>query len=454
MIKKLAKFSVSVMLFACLNGSVVYAGSSAKVTDEDKKAAEEVSSAQENKDEKNEKAEVDTKEEGAKKEELADENKKSEEEGVTNVKSEEKSEETESEEKKQEESTENADNSDDNSSEEGANSDNKATDNELYKQELTRSSKKTIKDFEKFIKELSESKNESSEVSEVEYNRGKTNELLIQLSGEDKEKIHAVDDTIVVVEGSEYQVPVRYYQFGEQQSKDLMIFVHGGGWTHGNLNTHDYLCRKLAKILEIDVVSVDYRLSPEHPYPVPLDDVLSVYKNYVSDAKYDRLLICGDSAGANLCAALCARIYESELKAPYAQILLYPPLSNNFENGSYKAFGTCVALSKEAIMKFFTNYAGKDCTDESLKSNDKIFPLLRDDITIYPEKTIIISAGYDSMLDEQIEFEKKLKDGDKNVLQVIDNGAVHGYMSYGRYYDDLVTENCEKIKAYIYGDSK
>ena len=62
MIKKLAKFSVSVMLFACLNGSVVYAGSSAKVTDEDKKAAEEVSSAQENKDEKNEKAEVDTKE--------------------------------------------------------------------------------------------------------------------------------------------------------------------------------------------------------------------------------------------------------------------------------------------------------------------------------------------------------------------------------------------------------
>lgn len=445
MIKKLAKFSFSVALFTCLGSGVVYAGSSAKVTDEDKKAAEDVSTAQENKDEK---AEVSSEEE-SKKEESSDGEKKSED--TSDVKSDEKSETSEAEEKKQEGDAESANNSD-NDNEETSESDGKTSDNELYKQELTRPSKKTIADFEKFVKELSENKNKNAEISETEYNRGKVNELFMQLSG-DKEEVHAVNDTTVAVEGSEYQIPVRYYQFGEQQSHDLMIFVHGGGWTNGNLNTHDYLCRKLSKTLGIDVVSVDYRLSPEHPYPIPLDDVLNAYKHYVSDTKYDRILLCGDNGGANLCAALCAKIYENELKTPYAQILLYPALGNNFENGSYKAFGTCIALSKESIMRFFTNYAGKDCTDESIKSNDKIFPLLRDDITVYPEKTMIISAGYDSLLDEQIEFEKKLKEADKNVLHVIDKGAVHGYMTYGRYYDDLVTENCEKIKAYIYGEN-
>ena len=102
-------------------------------------------------------------------------------------------------------------------------------------------------------------------------------------------------------------------------------------------------------------------------------------------------------------------------------------------------------------MGFFSNYAGKNITDPSLNSNYEIFPLKNDDLNVYP-KTMIFSAGHDVLLDDQVNFAKKLKAANKDVLHTIDKGALHGYMTHGRYYDDLVTENCKKIKAYVYGD--
>lgn len=319
-------------------------------------------------------------------------------------------------------------------------------DKDLYNQDLTQASKNTLRDFETFTKELLQ----SEKLWDLNFIRKKSNELFVQLSG-NKEELYSVTDTTVKNEAGDYQIPVRNYKFGETPSQDLLIFVHGGGWSQGNLDTHDYLCRKLSKILGIDVVAVDYRLSPEHPYPTPLNDVFSVYKNCVSDQKYNKILICGDSAGANLCTALCSRVAKSDVKAPYAQILLYPPLNNEFDSGSYKAFEKCIALSKQGTMGFFSNYAGKNITDPSLNSNYEIFPLKNDDLNVYP-KTMIFSAGHDVLLDDQVNFAKKLKAANKDVLHTIDKGALHGYMTYGRYYDDLVTENCKKIKAYVYGD--
>jgi len=76
--------------------------------------------------------------------------------------------------------------------------------------------------------------------------------------------------------GQSYRIPVRLYPV--DSSEDVILFVHGGCWTQGNLDTHEYLCQKIIKKLEMNVLAVDYRLAPEHPFPTPLDDVLEAYK--------------------------------------------------------------------------------------------------------------------------------------------------------------------------------
>lgn len=271
--------------------------------------------------------------------------------------------------------------------------------------------------------------------------REKSNPLLVRL--------FRISDMTILNEEKDYQIPIRYYRFGNTTTKDLMMFVHGGGWSQCDLDTHDYLCRKLSKILNIDVIAVAYRLAPKHPYPTPLNDVLSAYR-YCSGLNYNRIVICGDSAGANLCAALCSRVAKNEkLKSKlYAQVLLYPPLDNNFDSASYKEFENCSELSKQSMIKFFESYAGKDLTDPSLNNNKEIFPLKNNDLTIYP-KTMIISAGHDILLDDQTNFAKKLKDAGKDVERVIDKEAFHAYMTDGLHHDKLVTVNCKKIKAYL-----
>ena len=321
----------------------------------------------------------------------------------------------------------------------------------LYtQQELTEESKATIAAFEAFDEEMKKHPYIKSSQTEVEYNRKKSNERFMKLSGV-PEKIASTEDITVDSENDDYKIPVRQYRADEKKpTKELILFVHGGGWTQGNLNTHDYLCRKLVKITGRDVAALEYRLSPEHACPIPLNDVMSVYIHYYK-SKYRRIILCGDSAGANLSVALCIKAFERGVDRPHALVLLYPSLSNNFESRSFKVFENCIALSKEKTEKYTSNYAGRPYDSANAKSNKFIYPNLEENMDIYP-KIMLISAGYDVLLDGQLEFIEKLKKSEReDYVHIVDEGAVHGYMTYGRYYDALITKNCEKIRDFLDG---
>lgn len=124
-------------------------------------------------------------------------------------------------------------------------------------------------------------------------------------------------------------VPVRLYQPAATERLPLLLFLHGGGWIQGDLDTHDAACRLLAEAAGCAVLAVGYRLAPEHPFPDPLDDCVTAYAWARANAQGlgldgDRIAIGGESAGANLSAAAVLRLRQSGERAPLFQLLVHP----------------------------------------------------------------------------------------------------------------------------------
>ena len=177
---------------------------------------------------------------------------------------------------------------------------------------------------------------------------------------------------------------------------------------------------------------------------------MSVYIHYYS-SKYRHIILCGDSSGASLIITLCIKAFERGIDRPHALILLYPVLSNDFESRSFKTFGNCVALSEKAIAKYVSNYAGRPYNSANAQSNKFVYPNLEENMNVYP-KLMLISAGYDALLDGQLDFIGKFKKSEReDYVHILDEGAIHGYMTYGRYFDALITENCKKICDFLDG---
>src|SRR5689334_13874028 len=111
-----------------------------------------------------------------------------------------------------------------------------------------------------------------------------------------------------------------------------IVYLHGGGWVVGDLDSHDFICAELASVLGVLVIAVDYRLAPEHPFPAAFDDCLSVWRALrTGPFQLDpaRTLVAGDSAGGNLAAALCLALRDAGEPAPCAQVLIYPGLGGD-----------------------------------------------------------------------------------------------------------------------------
>lgn len=327
-----------------------------------------------------------------------------------------------------------------------------AHDDFYKKQELSSETKKLLQHFTKFVEDFKKHPyDKSCGLTQAEFLRQKRNGLFMALSGP-LEDIKSVEDSVVKNEADGNEITVRLYRDADEPTDDLIIFIHGGGWTQGNLETHDYLCRKLVKIIQKDVLAVDYRLAPENPHPCALNDVINVYKKFAK-SDYERLMLCGDSGGAHLCSVACIRIYEEKLKRPYATILFYPALGNDFNSRSFQSFGSCLALTKAGTIAYTNNLAGGNCQASENISNKYIFPVLQEDMAVFP-KEIIVSSGYDVLFDGQLEHVKNMiKSGQgDDVDWFICPGAAHGFMTYGKYYDELVTQVCKEIKVCLKAD--
>ena len=155
-------------------------------------------------------------------------------------------------------------------------------------------------------------------------------------------------------------VPVRIYRPTETPTGGALVYLHGGGWALGSLRSHDMLCRALAAHSGQTVISVDYRLAPEHPFPAAIDDAWSVTR--WSAQRWDHVAVGGDSAGGQLAASVALRARDAGLELRL-QVLIYPVTNHAFETASYAAFNDLGALTQAEMRWFWGTYlSGPDQT--------------------------------------------------------------------------------------------
>jgi len=211
-----------------------------------------------------------------------------------------------------------------------------------------------------------------------------------------------------------------------------LVYFHGGGWVIGDLDTHDVLCRQLTAEAGVSVVSVDYRLAPEHKFPAAVDDAWAATRWVVAHAAElnvdaDRLAVGGDSAGGNL-AAVVALLARDQGGPPIRlQVLLYPVTDSNVETGSYRDFADGFLLTRESMQWFFNHYVNT----EADAADWRLSPLRAPSLAGLPP-ALIVTAGFDPLRDEGEAYAKRLREAGVCVDAVCYGGMIHGFAPMGR----------------------
>ena len=234
------------------------------------------------------------------------------------------------------------------------------------------------------------------------------------------------------IDGVEGKILIRIYTPHEPAPGELLpilVFYHGGGFVIGSLDSYDNLCRAIANRTDCIVVSVDYRLAPEHKFPAAVDDALEAYQWVIDhagelDGDAGRMAIGGDSAGGNITAVTAIGIRDEGYMAPLLQILIYPVAGGAPETPSHYEFAEGLLLTRASILWFYDQYLDRpeDATDP------RFAPLLADDLSDLPPALVIV-AGHDPLRDEGIAYADRLGQAGVEAELVNYEGMVHGFLS-------------------------
>lgn len=227
-------------------------------------------------------------------------------------------------------------------------------------------------------------------------------------------------------------VPVRLYSLSNSDKhsiNNVMIFIHGGGWSIGDLDLYDDFCAITCEHLKMPILSISYRLAPVNKFPAAVNDVVSVCKWCCS--KYDRIILCGDSSGGNLCLSACIELRHEKLFQDklVAQILFYPFIDNNFTLPSFKMFDDEKFLSVKQMIKYVENYTGLFYLDAAIKDNYLIYPALYKKLHIFPP-TLIISAEFDILISSHLLWAERMREAKRSVSLEIIRGSHHGFITF------------------------
>ncbi|APM41277.1 esterase [Clostridium kluyveri] len=228
---------------------------------------------------------------------------------------------------------------------------------------------------------------------------------------------------------SSIHIPVRIYTPQIASKLPIIIYSHGSSWIGGSLNTHDNICRKLSQNTNAIVISVDYWLAPENPFPAGLNDVYAVlqwtYKNAESiNGNSAHIALVGDSSGANLSAATSLIERDKDGSHIACQVLVYPS-TNIFElnSRSWSYFANDFNLSMTDMQKYISLYVPK----KEDRINPYASPLLAKNFKGLPD-TLIITAEFDPVRDEGEAYAKKLKEAGVKVVVTRYKGVTHGFL--------------------------
>jgi acetyl esterase/lipase len=212
------------------------------------------------------------------------------------------------------------------------------------------------------------------------------------------------------IPGPAGEIPVRHYRPATAEPVPLLVFYHGGGWTIGDLDTHDALCRLTCRDADVHVLSIDYRLAPEHPAPAAVDDAYAAFRwahEHARDlgAMQGKIAVGGDSAGGNLAAVVSRLARDDGGPMPVLQWLIYPRTDFTAQTRSQSLFADGFLLTKHDIEWFEAQYLG----DSGVEPNDpRVSPLLADSLAGVPP-ALIATAGFDPLRDEGEQYAAALR---------------------------------------------
>jgi acetyl esterase len=220
-----------------------------------------------------------------------------------------------------------------------------------------------------------------------------------------------------------------YVPTAATEPSPLLVYFHGGGWVIGGLDTHDDPCRFLAAHAGVRILSVDYRLAPEHPFPAAAEDAFAAYEWAIAGAERlgadpGRIGVGGDSAGANLAAAACLTAREAGLAAPAMQLLIYPVTETAGTARSRRTFGEGFMLTRADMDWFEAHYLppGVD------RGDPRVALLNAGDLTGLPP-AYVATAGFDPLRDEGEAFAKRLQEAGVRVTLRRHPGLIHTFLN-------------------------
>ncbi len=235
------------------------------------------------------------------------------------------------------------------------------------------------------------------------------------------------------VAAEDHEIPVRIFSPQTTGEFPVLLFFHGGGWVTGNIDSYDKVCTNMAQITKHQVVSVDYRLAPEYPFPAGLNDCYRVAKEiYTNPSLFGvsakEITLIGDSAGGNLAAAVSLMARDRGEFLPQKQILVYP--ATYYDHSETSPFPSVHENGKGYLLtsKKVCDYMDLYQSQESDRSNPYFAPLLAKSLDHQPD-TLIITAEYDPLRDEGEAYGKKLMNFGNHVEMHRIHDALHGFLS-------------------------
>lgn len=256
----------------------------------------------------------------------------------------------------------------------------------------------------------------------------------------DPPEMSLVED--IEIPGPKSSLVLRHYRpinIKPDQTLAALVYYHGGGCVIGDLDTHDVLCRELSNLAGISVLSVNYRLAPENPFPAAADDCIHatqwIFKNaqtlHIDSAK---IAVGGDSAGGNLAAVVCLAMRDDGIYQPKFQLLIYPMTDARAQTPSMSSNGQGYLLTKDAVEYYHGHYLPNHQDRLTWKAS----PLLASShANLAP--ALVITAGYDPLRDEGLMYADKLSEAGVPCQYVCFERQIHGFILMGRILDEANT---------------
>jgi len=258
------------------------------------------------------------------------------------------------------------------------------------------------------------------------------------------------------VTGGGYPVPVRLYvPFDKQLARGgtlpVVVFFHGGGWTLGSPSFYDSVTRQLARQIPALVLSVDYRLAPENPFPAAVHDADAVVQWVRHNAEEiggdpARIVLAGDSSGGNLATIAARHARTSEGPPVLMQVLFYPSTNiSSFDANSFREYGEDHLLTEKSVESFRAFYL----PERSDWTSPDASPLLAEDLRGMPS-SLIIGAGCDPLRDEGEAYARKLSDHGVTVTYRLEPELIHAFLNFYNLYPDS-SPYAEAVLGYAAG---